>query len=207
MRITTATAHGLTSADKIIIDGVAGMTELNAPGGSAYPAAGVLYAKIDTTNPATEFTLYTDVALSSSLDGTGFSTYTGAVGNIYKQRVFEDNVGNTENGTNMDSYIERTGISLTTQGSSDQAQVKYLRAVWPKMNIKGTGTVSIHVATQMFPEEAIRWEGPYTFDPRTQSKISCTASGRYYGIRIASSDDVDWTLSGIGYEIADAGFR
>ena len=207
VRITTATAHGLISGDKIIVDDVAGMTELNAPGGSAYPAAGVLYAKIDTTNPTTEFTLYEDSALASALDGTGFSTYTSDTGNIYKQRVFEDNLGNTENGTNMTSYIERTGISLTSQGMGDQAQVKYLRAVWPKMNIKGSGTVDIHVATQMFPEEDIRWEGPYTFDPRTQSKISCTASGRYYGIRIASSNDVDWTLSGLGYEIADAGFR
>jgi len=122
---------------KIIIDGVAGMTQINAPDGSAYPASGVLYAKIDTTNPNTEFTLYEDAALASALDGTGFSTYTGAVGNIYKQRVFEDNLGNTENGTNMSSYIERTGISLTSQGMSDQAKVKYVRGIWPKMAIKG----------------------------------------------------------------------
>ena len=206
VRITTSTAHGLVSADKIIIDGVAGMTELNAPDGSAYPAAGVLYAKIDTTNPTTEFTLYEDAALASALDGTGFSTWTSG-GSIYKERLFQDDAGNTEDGTAMTSYIERTGLSLTQDGTNDQSQVKYVRAIWPKMDITGTGTVNISVAKQMYPDESIAWAGPYTFDPRTQSKISCTVTGRYYGVKIESSADLDWTLNGVGYEIEDAGYR
>tara|TARA_R110002020_G_scaffold195098_2_gene396084 strand:- start:2335 stop:4221 length:1887 start_codon:yes stop_codon:yes gene_type:complete len=207
VRITTATAHNLTSGDKIIIDNVVGMTELNAPAGSAYPAAGVLYAKIDATSPETQFTLYTDAAMSTSLDGTGFTAYSGSTGNIYKQRLFKDNDGNTEDGANMRSYIERTGISLTQDGTPDQSQVKYVRAVWPKMEVSDTGTVDIWVAKQMFPEEAVTWAGPYTFNPNSQSKVSCTVSGRYYGIRVESNANVDWTLNGLGFEIEDAGYR
>jgi hypothetical protein len=207
VRVTTSSAHNLSNGDKIIINGVAGMTEINAPAGSAYPASGVLYAKIDGTNPATEFLLYTDSALASSLNGTGFSAYSGSGGNVYKQRLFKDNDGNTEDGTNMRSYIERTGISLSEDGTPDQSQVKYIRAVWPKMEVSGTGKVDVWVAKQMFPEEAVTWAGPYEFNPNSQSKVSCTVSGRYYGIRVESSNNVDWTLNGLGFEIEDAGYR
>jgi len=204
----TSTAHNLSNGDKIIIDNVAGMTEINAPAGSAYPAAGVLYAKIDATNPATEFTLYTDAALSASLNGTGFSAYSGSGGNIYKQRIFKDNTGNTEDGATMNSYISRTGIALTQDGSYDQSRVKYIRAVWPRMEVSGSnGEVNIYVAKQMFPEEAVTWAGPYTFNPNEESKVSCTVTGRYYGIKIESDTDVDWNLSGVGFEIEDAGHR
>ena len=207
VRITTSSAHNLSNGDKIIIDNVAGMTEINAPAGSAYPAAGVLYAKIDATNPATEFTLYTDADLSTSLDGTGFTTYTSG-GNIYKQRIFKDNSGNTEDGSNMTSYIARTGIALTQDGSYDQSQVKYVRAVWPRMQVSGSGgKVNVYVAKQMYPEDAVTWAGPYEFNPDEQSKVSCTVSGRYYGIKIESDTDVDWNLSGVGFEVEDAGSR
>ena len=207
VRITTSSAHNLSNGDKIIIDNVAGMTEINAPAGSAYPAAGVLYAKIDATNPSTEFTLYTDASLSTSLDGTGFTTYTSG-GNIYKQRIFKDNSGNTEDGSNMTSYIARTGIALTQDGSYDQSQVKYVRAVWPRMQVSGSGgKVNVYVAKQMFPEDAVTWAGPYEFNPDEQSKVSCTISGRYYGVKIESDTDVDWNLSGVGFEVEDAGSR
>ena len=207
VRITTSSAHNLSNGDKIIIDNVAGMTEINAPAGSAYPASGVLYAKIDGTNPATEFTLYTDADLSSSLNGTGFTTYTSG-GNIYKQRIFKDNSGNTEDGSNMTSYIARTGIALTQDGSYDQSQVKYVRAVWPRMQVSGSGgKVKVYVAKQMYPEDAVTWAGPYDFNPDSQSKVSCTVSGRYYGIKIESDTDVDWNLSGVGFEVEDAGSR
>ena len=207
VRITTSSAHNLSNGDKIIIDNVAGMTEINAPAGSAYPAAGVLYAKIDATNPSTEFTLYTDASLSTSLDGTGFTTYTSG-GNIYKQRIFKDNSGNTEDGSNMTSYIARTGIALTQDGSYDQSQVKYVRAVWPRMQVSGSGgKVNVYVAKQMYPEDAVTWAGPYEFNPDTSSKVSCTVSGRYYGIKIESNTDVDWNLSGVGFEVEDAGSR
>ena len=207
VRITTSSAHNLSNGDKIIIDNVAGMTEINAPAGSAYPAAGVLYAKIDATNPATEFTLYTDADLSTSLDGTGFTTYTSG-GNIYKQRIFKDNSGNTEDGSNMTSYIARTGIALTQDGSYDQSQVKYVRSVWPRMQVSGSGgKVNVYVAKQMYPEDAVTWAGPYEFNSDEQSKVSCTVSGRYYGIKIESDTDVDWNLSGVGFEVEDAGSR
>ena len=206
VRITTSSAHNLSNGDRIIIDGVGGMTEINAPAGSAYPSDGVLYAKIDGTNPTTEFTLYTDSTLSTSLNGTGYTTYTSG-GSIYKQRLYKDNDGNTEAGTSMRSYIERTGITLTQDGTPDQSQVKYIRAVWPKMEVSDTGKVDIWVAKQMFPEEAVTWAGPYEFNPNDQSKVSCTVSGRYYGIRVESNANVDWTLNGIGFEIEDAGYR
>ena len=108
----------------------------------------------------------------------------------------------------MTSYIARTGIALTQDGSYDQSQVKYVRAVWPRMQVSGSGGKgNVYVAKQMFPEDAVTWAGPYEFNPDEQSKVSCTISGRYYGVKIESDTDVDWNLSGVGFEVEDAGSR
>ena len=69
VRILSAGAHGLVDADKIRIQGVAGMTELN---GNDY-----FVDQIDNN----EFDLYTDVGLTTSEDGTGFTVFSSpAVG-------------------------------------------------------------------------------------------------------------------------------
>ena len=76
------------------------------------------------------------------------------------------------------------------------------------MQVSGSGgKVNVYVAKQMFPEDAVTWAGPYEFNPDEQSKVSCTVSGRYYGIKIESNTDVDWNLSGVGFEVEDAGSR
>lgn len=61
--VITCVAHGLTSGDMVYIEGVAGMTELN---GNAY--------YIDKLTDDT-FALYSDAALSTSVDGSGFGAY------------------------------------------------------------------------------------------------------------------------------------
>jgi hypothetical protein len=66
--ITTSTNHDFTSAVFITIEIVTGMTQLN--NNSYY---------IDVLSPNT-FALYTDGGLTSPLDGTGFSAYSGPSG-------------------------------------------------------------------------------------------------------------------------------
>jgi hypothetical protein len=64
--VITSTAHGLVDGDKVYIEGVSGMTELN---GNAY----FVNRLTDDT-----FALYTDAALSSSVNGTGYGAYSEA---------------------------------------------------------------------------------------------------------------------------------
>jgi hypothetical protein len=61
--VTTTSAHGLTDGQQVTITDIVGMTELN---GNTY------YANVLTT---TTFSLYTDDALTVSVNGTGYGTY------------------------------------------------------------------------------------------------------------------------------------
>ena len=64
VQITTSADHGLVNGQKLVITDVVGMTELN---GNTY------YANVVS---GTIFTLYSDTALSSTVDGTAFTPYT-----------------------------------------------------------------------------------------------------------------------------------
>ena len=122
-------------------------------------------------------------------------------------KLFRDGSGNQEDTTDMTAFIERTGLSLTSQGSPDQTSVKRVQAIWPKMEILNQDTVDIYVGTQMSTEEAITWKGPFTFNPDTMSKVSCRATGKLYGVKIESTGDTHWKLSGLAFELEDAGRR
>jgi len=62
--VTTSTAHGLTTGDQILISEVGGTIEIN--GNDFY---------VDIID-ATSFSLYNDLALTDSVDGTNFTAYT-----------------------------------------------------------------------------------------------------------------------------------
>jgi len=122
-------------------------------------------------------------------------------------KLYRDRSGNTEDGTNMTSYIERTGLSLTAQGAPDQTTVKRIKAIWPKMTVENEDTVDFYVSSQMSTEEAISWKGPFSFNPDSQSKVSCRSAGKLYGIKIESTGDTSWRLTGLEFELEDAGRR
>jgi len=122
-------------------------------------------------------------------------------------KLYRDGVGNKEDTTNMTAFIERTGLTFTAQNNPDQSTVKRIKAIWPKMTITNSDTVDFYVGTQMSTEEGVSWKGPFAFNPDTQSKVSCRASGKYYGVKIETNSDTDWRLEGLEFELEDAGRR
>lgn len=62
--VITSAGHGLSDGDKVLIEAVGGMTELN---GNAY--------YVDNLSSST-FALYTDAGLTASVDSTAFTDYT-----------------------------------------------------------------------------------------------------------------------------------
>lgn len=122
-------------------------------------------------------------------------------------KLYRNRSGNKEDTTDMTSFVERTGIATTAQGSPDQTTVKRIKAIWPKMKIDNEDTVNVYVGTQMSTEEAVSWKGPYEFNPNTQSKVSCQATGKLYGVKFESSTDTQWQLAGLEFEVEDAGRR
>ena len=93
-------------------------------------------------------------------------------------KIYRDNVGNKSGTSNMTSFIERTGLSTTAGGQPDQTVVKRINAVWPKMSIDNSSSINVYVGTQMSTEDPVTWVGPYSFNPDSQSKVSCRASGK-----------------------------
>jgi hypothetical protein len=122
-------------------------------------------------------------------------------------KLYRDGSGNQEDASDMTAFIERTGLAMTAEGAPDQTSVKRVKAIWPKMEVLNEDTVDIYVGTQMSTEEGVSWKGPFTFNPNTMSKVSCRATGKLYGVKIESTADTHWKLSGLAFEVEDAGRR
>ena len=169
------------------------------------------YGSIDDPNSFTTW----DVALPiwSAALGAWSQTWSGVenvlvMAGYTDTKLYRNNSGNQEVTTDMTSYIERTGMTMTAQGQQDQTVVKRIKAIWPKMQVTGTAnTVNVYVGTQMSTEEAITWTSAYTFNPDTQSKVSLRAAGKLYGVKFESTGDFDWRLDGYSIELDDAGRR
>ena len=85
--------------------------------------------------------------------------------------------------------------------------VKHVTAIWPKMSSSDDDDVNVYVGQQMSTEKAITWEGPYTFNPDTQSKVPVRVSGKYIGVKFESTGDQTWRLDGYSLDVKNAGNR
>ena len=121
---------------------------------------------------------------------------------VTNTKIFRDSFGNTKDGTNMVSYIERTGLDL-----NDPQSVKFVSAVYPQIEVSGNNTVNVYIGRQISTEQGITWEGPVAFNPNSQSKVSCRISGKYFGIKVESTTDIDWKLHGVAFEVQQRGLR
>ena len=194
--VITSTAHGLADSDLVSISGVVGMTQINAQ---------TYYAKV-TGYSTTTFALYSNSALSSTVDGSGYTAYSSG-GYVDMPKLYRDDRGNQEDGTNMTAYIERTGYDL-----GDPSSQKFVSAIWPKLEVSGDNTINVYIGTQMSTEEGITWNAdtggtPYLFNPNTQSKVSCRATGKFFGVKFESTSDIDWKLHGVEFEVTPRGRR
>ena len=189
--VITSATHGLVDSDLVVISDVVGMTELN---GNSY------YAKV-TGYSTTTFALYSDSSLSTTVDGSGYTAYTSG-GVLSQPKLFRDDKGNQNNTVDMTSYVERTGYDL-----GDPSSMKFVRAVWPKLEVSGDNEINVYVGSQMSTEDGISWDGPTAYNPGTQSKVSCRTNGKLFGVKFESTTDIDWTLHGVEFELAKSGRR
>jgi hypothetical protein len=121
--------------------------------------------------------------------------------------IYRDNSGNKEDTTDMISFVERTGLSITANGQPDQGIVKRITGIYPKMSIDGTDTINVYLATQMSTDEAVTWSSAVSFNPDSQSKVSVMGTGKFYGVKFQSTTDMNWKLDGYSLEVQDAGRR
>ena len=122
-------------------------------------------------------------------------------------KLYRHDTGNKNDTSTMTSYIERTGLTVDQSGRNNPSAVKHVTAVWPKMTVSNADTVNVYVGRQMSTEEDITWEGPYTFNPDSQSKVPVRVSGKYIGVKFESTGDQTWRLDGYDLELTNSGVR
>jgi len=122
-------------------------------------------------------------------------------------KIYRDNSGFKEDTTLMNSFVERTGLSMNSQGLPDYTVVKNITAIYPKMDIDSSNTINVYLGTQMSTEEGITWGSAVAFNPDSQSKVSVRGSGKYYAVKFESDANMSWRLDGYALEVQDAGRR
>ena len=95
--------------------------------------------------------------------------------------------GNQFAGVNPVCYAERTGLKI-----GDANDLNTITAIYPQ--VEGD-PVDVYVGSQMAPNGSVTWNGPYTFDPDTDSYINCMVTGLYHAIKYQTEGNVSWGLT------------
>lgn len=108
-------------------------------------------------------------------------------------------------GVQFTAFAERTGLGFIGQDQAgkvrvDTQRVKFLRALWPSLEIASGSYVNFYLATQERIDGPTTWAGPFPFYPATQQKVDCTLSGKVLGWRIEDGDAKAWKLTRLGFE-------
>jgi hypothetical protein len=96
---------------------------------------------------------------------------------------------------------------LNAQGQPDFTGVKRISAIYPKMSVNGSNSMTVYLGTSMSTEGGYDWKDAVLFNPDTQSKVSVRGTGKFYAVKFESSTDMDWELDGYALEIDNAGNR
>ena len=96
--------------------------------------------------------------------------------------------GLSANGSNIDSYIQRTGIAIAgvdrnKMPKADASVVKHLTEVWPYAEVEGGEHILISVGAQQQVNGSIEWQGPFEFRPGEEESIQPDIEGRLLAIR------------------------
>jgi hypothetical protein len=110
--------------------------------------------------------------------------------------------GDRDLGVSYVSQAERVGMHL-----GDQQTVKFLRAVWPRIDGADGAVVNIQVGASPRSDYPPTWTDAVPYTVGTSEKIDCRTSGRFLALRVTSVDDSAWRLRGIDLDIVPRGRR
>jgi hypothetical protein len=114
--------------------------------------------------------------------------------------------GYTDRGTAYTAYLERTGLAVAgvdRQGRPrvDQASVKFVRSVFPKITAQIPVDIIVRVGAQDNPSDSVTWSAPQIFNTGTDTKIDCEVTGKYLAVRFEETSEYPWKLSGYALDL------
>lgn len=118
--------------------------------------------------------------------------------------VFED--GYQADGSNYESFVERTGLPIVgtdRQGNVkvDPLSVKFIRSFIPKIIAQIGTELEISVGMQDDLNGPVTWEGPYTYTVGTTVKIDTALSGKYLAWKCRALSNKAWALTGFKVDL------
>lgn len=110
---------------------------------------------------------------------------------------------NQANGSNITSYIERTGLAIIGRDRRGNAQVDFeRRKLVTRLRPKARGgAFQVRVGSQEDIDGTVTWQSPVTFTPGTDQYVDVSVSGRLIAVRFESLADVAWQLDGYDIEV------
>lgn len=117
--------------------------------------------------------------------------------------AYQQDTGETFNGTTMECSLERTNIGLTR----DVGSIKRVKRIYPKVIGTSGDTFRVYVGSRSAIDSTVMYSGPFNFTIGTDYKIDCRVSGRYISLRFETSVTNNWRLSGFDVEFDGDGRR
>lgn len=116
-------------------------------------------------------------------------------------------VTNQLEGANMTAYIERTGIGIPFRANQppDTSSVKFLTAVWPRIEGTAGGVVRVYVGGQMNENDAPTYLSPYSYVIGTTRQIPVRCTGRLFALKFESDSDIEWNLASYDVDVKQLG--
>jgi hypothetical protein len=109
-------------------------------------------------------------------------------------------------GSNFTSYLERTGLGVVGRDrfgnwKVDLQSVKLVRNIYPKITADSGTILKIYVGIQLKQNDAIDWQGPFEFNPATDTKIDCIVATKLLCLRFETSSNAWWKMHGYGVDL------
>ena len=122
--------------------------------------------------------------------------------------LHELNNGLQFNGTDYESYVERTGLGLPPANSGslpDISSMKFCRRVWPRIEGTNGQTVEVTLGAQNTIDGSVTWQNPIDYVIGSSARIDTRLRGRMLAYRVRTTSAVDWRLLGIDFDVDKSG--
>jgi hypothetical protein len=119
------------------------------------------------------------------------------------KKAYQNDTGETYNGTAMTAYATRTGLSVT----KDLGGIKRVRRLLPRVIGDAGGILRFYIGARQTQNATTSWTGPYNFTIGTDYKIDVRVSARLLDLRVEFSGTGSFRFHGVTFDFENDGLR
>jgi len=181
------------------LTGETGLREItdavHGAGGGRFDQTSSLWdSQVDVWDDAVQLWDYTD---------SGTSRFRVLTCSPEDKKIYREDFGSTNNGSDIYAWIERENISINNARGSRIAVL----GVRPYIDSSGTGNVTVQVANRRTKSSGQVWTTEQSFDPDSDYKISCRKLGRHPGVRFHWRGKGTTRINGYSVDFNNIGVR